>query len=51
MPRKHLTENLTADTIMANGGIVQVPPASFLKFRYQNVHLVIVQVPYGDFSL
>ena len=28
MPHKHLTENLTAGTIMANGDIVQVLPDS-----------------------
>ena len=49
MSHKHLTENLTADTVMANGDIVQVPPGSFWKFRYQNLHLVIVHVPYEDF--
>ena len=51
MPHKHLTEYLTACTIMANGDIVQVPPGSFWKFRYQNLHLVIVQVPYGGFTI
>ena len=51
MSHKHLTEYLTAGTIMANGDIVQVPPDSFWKFRYQNLHLVIVPVLYGGFSL
>ena len=51
MPHKHLTEYLTAGTIMANGDIVQVPPGSFWKFRYQNLHLVIIQVLYEGFSL
>ena len=29
MLHKHLTEYLTTGTIMANGGIVQIPPGSF----------------------
>ena len=51
MSHKHLTEYLMAGTIMANGGIVQVPLGSFWKFGYQNLHLMIVQVPYEGFSL
>ena len=49
MPHMDLSEYLMVGTIMANRGIVQVPPGSLWKFGYEKLHLMIVQVQYESF--